>query len=118
MFLAPASYDWDSPNGFVHVDRKGKVLEFILESLVTEDKMKYTAVLGVLGDIRLYEYKDGWTFVAYIVRTSRRWKAFDACTRRVLSTGAQPYETVAMLGIDAVNAVENPASAVALHDAA
>ena len=80
--------------------------------------MKYTAVLGVLGDIRLYEYKGGWTFVAYVVRTGRRWKAFDSRTRRVISTGSQPYETVAMLGIDAVNAVENPASAVALHDAA
>jgi len=116
--LAPASYDWYSPNGIVQVDPEGRVLEFIPERLVTEDKMKCTAVLGVLGDIRLYQYKDGWTFVAYIVRTSRRWKAFDACTRRVMGTGARPYETVTMLGIDAVNAVENPASAVALHDAA
>lgn len=80
--------------------------------------MKYIAVRGVLGDLRLYEYREGWTFVAYIVRANRQWKAFDPCTGREISTGAQPYHTIAMLGIDAVTAVENPASAAALHEAA
>ena len=66
----------------------------------------------------IIEYKDGSTFVAYIVRTSRRWKAFDACSQATNQHGCAASETVAMLGIDVVNAVENPTSAVALHDAA